>query len=48
MQLTRAWAGRVDAAAREEALLLLDDAALASGPKTILQTEMLDLVSLGL
>ena len=38
----------MDAAAREEALLFLDDAALASGPKTILQTEMLDLVSLGL
>lgn len=40
--LAAAWARHMDPPQRAEALLALDDACLAAGPRTILQEEMLD------
>ena len=42
--LASALARRVDADTRAEALLALDDACLAAGPKTLLQEELIDLL----
>ena len=44
-QLAVALAARADAGFRIEALLSLDDACLASGPRTLLQDEMIDLLA---
>lgn len=46
--LACAFASRVDEATRAEALLSLDDACLAAGPRTRLQEAMLDVVAEGL
>lgn len=44
-QLAVALAARADAGFKTEALLSLDDACLASGPRTVLQDEMIDLLA---
>lgn len=46
--LARAFASRVDEAARAETLLSLDEACLAAGPRTRLQEAMLDVLAEGL
>ena len=43
--IARAYAARVDAGTRAETLLSLDDAALAAGPRTLLQEAMIDLLA---
>jgi len=44
-QLAAAFGSRADVAARAEALLCLDDACLAAGPRTVLQEAMIDLLA---
>lgn len=44
-QLAVALAARADTGFKSEALLSLDDACLASGPRTVLQDEMIDLLA---
>ncbi|TQE98735.1 MAG: hypothetical protein FKY71_12245 [Spiribacter salinus] len=44
-QLARAFASKVDETTRAEALLSLDDACLAAGPRTILQDGMIDILA---